>query len=345
MATRFYTFPPPASGVVFLVPSFTKDASWGGQGSGYYSGFLMHKRWLSTGYLWDVWDTESSAVNPFDACCAQFVSAPLEAQAISGTIKGVFLVRELAATDDLRAQLVVRVIGPDGTVRGTLLGMDTSALTSEFSTTYTNRKFPLAWTGAGATLTSVTALLGDRIVAEIGMRAHNSSGSAVNALFRLGVKATGDCAEDETGTTDLTGWLELSQTLNFAQDGGLAAYHGSMEDLVSQVGSPRAGDPPNGRYATRSVSKRELVTTDRACTRRPGFGLATDSGAGFISPGGGAVTKYKMRAQDSGVAAPGYVTWVALTPDFAGLGYSAGTPTPVGSMVVGSAIVAASFEE
>lgn len=65
-----------------------------------------------------------------------------------------------------------------------------------------------------------------------------------------------------------------------------------------------------------------------------------------VGGGGGAVTTYyKMRAIDDGAAPPGYVTWVATTPDFAGAGFSGGTPTPVGSMVPGSAVVAAHWEE
>lgn len=50
---------------------------------------------------------------------------------------------------------------------------------------------------------------------------------------------------------------------------------------------------------------------------------------------------YKMRARDSGATPPGYVTWMAtFSPDFTGDGYSSGTPTPIGPMVAGSAVVA-----
>jgi hypothetical protein len=50
---------------------------------------------------------------------------------------------------------------------------------------------------------------------------------------------------------------------------------------------------------------------------------------------------YKMRARDSGAAPPGYVTWVVVgDPDFAGSGYSGGSPTPIGAMVVGSVVLA-----
>jgi hypothetical protein len=66
----------------------------------------------------------------------------------------------------------------------------------------------------------------------------------------------------------------------------------------------------------------------------------------FMPVGGPATKYYKMRAQDDGVALPGYVTWVAQdTPDFAGVGFSGGTPTPVGSMIAGSATVVAEWEE
>ena len=70
----------------------------------------------------------------------------------------------------------------------------------------------------------------------------------------------------------------------------------------------------------------------------------------FTDPGGGGppavVPYYKMRAQDDGSPAPGYITWVALnSPDFAGAGFSGGTPTPVGSMIPDSAVVADEWEE
>ena len=54
--------------------------------------------------------------------------------------------------------------------------------------------------------------------------------------------------------------------------------------------------------------------------------------------GADTVLRYKMRAQDDGVPAPGFVTWVSVGPDFPGTGFSGGTPTPVGSMIPGSAV-------
>jgi hypothetical protein len=58
------------------------------------------------------------------------------------------------------------------------------------------------------------------------------------------------------------------------------------------------------------------------------------------------VISYKMRAQDDGVPPPGYVTWIsANNPDFAGVGFPGGVPTPVGGMVGGSATVVTRWEE
>lgn len=76
--------------------------------------------------------------------------------------------------------------------------------------------------------------------------------------------------------------------------------------------------------------------------------LSAEGGMDFtdmgITGGGGSppvTTYYKMRAKDS---LAGYVTWIATTPDFAGAGYAGGYPTPVGSMVVGSAVVATEWQ-
>ena len=71
------------------------------------------------------------------------------------------------------------------------------------------------------------------------------------------------------------------------------------------------------------------------------------AGAAIPLGGGGGVTiSYKMRAQDRNVALPGFVTWISTgSPDFAGVGYPGGTPTPVGPMIPGSAIIEDEWEE
>jgi len=84
----------------------------------------------------------------------------------------------------------------------------------------------------------------------------------------------------------------------------------------------------------------DFPATDLAVPATPSLGvldsllaIELEGGGG----GGGPTTYFKMRAEDSGA---GYVTWLATTPDYAGVGYPSGTPTPVGAMVPGSAVVA-----
>ena len=164
----------------------------------------------------------------------QYISDPLAAQTIgAGTVKGIIKALESSSSDDFRAQLVIRVVSNDGqTVRGTILPADDGALASEFPTVITSRKFPLAWAGAGAATTSVVAQLGDRLVVEVGFRAHafafRSIFSFLGLTFSWSVgtlrfgdpAAVADAAEDETATTDLRPWVEFSQTITF--DAGTA---------------------------------------------------------------------------------------------------------------------------
>lgn len=63
--------------------------------------------------------------------------------------------------------------------------------------------------------------------------------------------------------------------------------------------------------------------------------------AGQSQPlGAGSGKSYFMRARDAGRSSPNdWVAWFSLSADFAGSGYSGATPTPIGSMVAGSASV------
>jgi hypothetical protein len=148
-----------------------------------------------------------------DYMWVQMVSATINAQTIGGggaTFKGVYWCREDSASNDARAQIIVKVVSGDGsTFRGTALAMDTAALGSdEFASSYETRYFPR---GGAATLSSVTAQAGDRLVVEIGFRAH-STGTGDTRLN--GTDSTPDAAFTEalTGTGNRA-WFEFSQTI------------------------------------------------------------------------------------------------------------------------------------
>jgi hypothetical protein len=166
----------------------------------------------------------------------QFVSKPLAAQTISGTVKAIMRCAENALAADMRSQMVIRVVSGDGgTIRGTLLAHDTSALSNEWyvgsGVDLQNRKFPLNWSGAGAALTPVVVQVGDRLVVELGYRAHNTVSTLYYGYIETGDGAATDCAENETGTDQYNPWIEFSQTLVFQE--GLTRGCGGAESLIS----------------------------------------------------------------------------------------------------------------
>jgi len=231
MATRFYFTT--QNGI--SIPFVTLDASWEGTNPGFRAG-LSSRRQGSFFYETNFGETSTSTT--YDAEVWQFVSKPLAAQTITGTVKAIMRCKESNAAADMRSQMVIRVVSGDGgTVRGTLLAHDTSALSNEWdATALTNRKFPLNWSGAGATLTSVAAQAGDRIVVEVGYRAHNSSGTQYYGYIEAGDAASTDCAENETDTLQYNPWVKFSQNLLFLD--ALSRGGGGVEGLIS-AGSER----------------------------------------------------------------------------------------------------------
>ncbi len=157
-----------------------------------------------------------------DTLFTQYVFGPIAAQTISGTLKGQIRAYESAASLDARAQVLAKVVSGDGgTVRGTLLAMDTAGLASEFDAgtgLLENRQFPR---GGAVALTNVAAQAGDWIVVELGCRQHASS-LFKSASLRYGEAAGTDLAEDEITTADNAPWLEFSMTIEMHEPGGAA---------------------------------------------------------------------------------------------------------------------------
>jgi len=105
---------------------------------------------------------------------AQYVSEPLTAQTISGTVKGQLRCMESAAAFNGTIAVLIKVVSFDGkTVRGTLLSLSASDATTtppEFAASLTNRKLMDVNENPLLSLTSVDAQDGDRIVVELGIR-------------------------------------------------------------------------------------------------------------------------------------------------------------------------------
>lgn len=156
----------------------------------------------------------------YDSVARQYVSDPIDAQTISGTVKGQILCLESNGLADFRRAIVIRVMSNDGlTVRGTLLS-DYSTTATEFSSSAsTNRFFP----ASGTAVSSVTSQSGDRIVIEIGIRKTGSSPSTRSATFLLGDNGGSDLPEDETSTTSVNPWIEFSHNVVFQPPSSITA--------------------------------------------------------------------------------------------------------------------------
>jgi len=152
----------------------------------------------------------SAASLPQDSITYQFISPPLLAQTIAGTVKGQFRVAEYAAADDCCRAVVIKVVSNDGsTLRGVLLAHFPASLVAEWAVgTYTNRSIPPL-----TTLTNVTCQAGDRLVIELGGRFF--AGSYRNAAYRIGDASANDLPEDETTTSDYNPWMEFSQDIQW----------------------------------------------------------------------------------------------------------------------------------
>lgn len=213
MATRLYL---PSTGTPPISPAF--DASWDLTGSAVRR---QARRGRINSAQSDSSISETSAT-VVDVLHAQYVFGPIGAGAITGTIKGQIACREANTNADYRAQIVARVVSSDGaTVRGTLYGPDTAALSSEFNASASatvNRQFPR---GGAQTVTSVTAQEGDFIVIEVGYHSHNTITNSIAGVLRLGDpnSTNGDLPEDETTSgNNAVGWIEFSYDFPIVAD-------------------------------------------------------------------------------------------------------------------------------
>lgn len=198
MATRYYL---PSSGAPAISPAYA--AAW----TDTVAGTRLQMETTKSGTSAASRTGGGGVAGAGSVLLAQYVSRAIGAQTISGTIKGQIRAREVNAGINARAQLVARVIGPDGTVRGTLVAAQAEALSSEFSTGLFNRKFPLAALSP-VTVTSVVAQDGDHVVIEVGALVDDNGIDEVT--IQVLDNAASDLAEDETSGAANNPWIEFS---------------------------------------------------------------------------------------------------------------------------------------
>jgi hypothetical protein len=204
--TRFYL---PSSGAAAVSPAF--DSAWDVTTSADRIRCVTTKSSTALSA-----PTRSGAgIDPSNRLARQYVSDPIPAKTVNGTVKGQIKCLEAGSTNDFMPQIVIYVVSNDGsTVRGTLLAADNAALSNEFPiTTRANRKFPRGWTGSGTSLSAVAAQENDRIVIELGWRQESTNAAGGQTPLEFGDNAANDLAEDETDTGADNPWIEFSADL------------------------------------------------------------------------------------------------------------------------------------
>lgn len=159
----------------------------------------------------------------------QYVSDPLDAQTITGTVKGQVYCQTSAASSNPTLAVVIRVFSNDGsTERGVLLAISASQLTTDppvfwdsgSSLSVENRQLKDSSDNTSITLSSVAALAGDRLVIELGFRETGTSAIAV-ARGYFGEANANDAAENETDRNGGTAasvrnpWVEFTHSFDF----------------------------------------------------------------------------------------------------------------------------------
>jgi hypothetical protein len=210
MATRFYL---PSTGAAAVSPGF--DSSWELTSQADRVAMVTTK---IASVMTDKQVDKTDATATIDMLVRQYVSDVIDAQTISGNVKGqIRVMQTVSGGSDHYAQMLLKVVSGDGSVvRGTLLAHNVAAISSEFVLSMTNRRFPR---GGSTALTNVVASAGDRIVAEIGYRGNNALTNR-SSIFSLGDDSGTDLPEDETTTAANNAWIEFSNTIAFGGGGG-----------------------------------------------------------------------------------------------------------------------------
>ena len=163
-----------------------------------------------------------------DQLCGQWISPPLLAQTISGSISGIWSPREANSAYDFGTQVSMRVCDYYGTLtRGTLLSPFTYT-TTVATAGIGNREFPSAGSnltrflpgGGGPIPLALNVQLGDRIVWEIGARATNLIATTRTADPRLQLRSDWSDAAWVEGTSGsgVNHWIEFTDDLTFDPD-------------------------------------------------------------------------------------------------------------------------------
>ncbi len=209
MATRFYFNESEAAAV-----SPTLSAAWSHSGGTNTGRRRLQKETPDSSALSTVAVTPDAADHLVagDSLHRQYVSDPMGAQTISGTVKMNLQCLEANAGNNLFLAYKIFICSQDGTTIKEDVATLTRDTVNEVATSLTNRRIE------AVSISTVTIEEGDRIVVEIGLGGTPTAAGGTqghNGSIRWGGSAAGgDLGENDTDTgTTLRPWIEFSATI------------------------------------------------------------------------------------------------------------------------------------
>ena len=236
----------------------TIRGSWNKTSDGSVIGLYTGKDHPSAGEPIPTTATENNSTNAYTSLIMRAVSAPLAADHnFGGTLNAMLAVGENSTNANFAYFIHVFVTqGNSDFVRGTLLTNYADPSTSEWPSTPAGRAL-----AAAQSLTSVSAIAGDRIVAEIGLIAYNTSNLSYTGTVYYGGGGS-DLAASGAATSGV-GFLDFSDTFALSSNPVVRASQTAIETL-------RRPASPNAR-----LSQLPIETLRRPSAPRARMGQST----------------------------------------------------------------------
>lgn len=228
MATRFYMDPT-------LTPPFSPGfAAWTRTSEGVRRRMARSKFGTAMANL--TTGANASIAANATMLVAQFSGPPMlggNAFATTDTIKGYVRCLESAANDNInRTPMALKVYAADGTtLQSTLKALGAyGPNTTEWNSSLRNKTL-----ADGDTLdANYTTVFGDFLVLEIGGQVDATGGTSVTGTMSIGSDNATDLGENETDTTALNPWFEISRTIQFVDD-YLAGFGRPFDRQIEQL--------------------------------------------------------------------------------------------------------------
>ncbi len=198
----------------------------------------------------------------------QYVTEPMAAQTITGTVSGFIRCIESNAAFSAGVSLSVRACSQDGaTIRSpVMLAISNSDLISgspgaqEMATSLSSRSFMDVSENTAISLTSCTLSDGDRLVIEIGFQSADTSTTRTG-----GISCGDDSATDISASGSATAnnpWVEFSQTLDFNRTRPLTSsgLTGSLQAATAEDSRSSSGEAATAATTAPSASLAKALT-------------------------------------------------------------------------------------